>query len=429
MENFGGMGVEVPLQHSQNTSADTAHWEALIIPHLATDVAGDRVFTFTFAGNEERTWAVEDLEGNKLDFEAGQNYQYHFTVKEKTITTTTSDSMSNCYMVKPNTTLKFPVTRAYADSTNLRTGDAFADGTFKVKVIWADVSGLLTSPTTTLSNVSGTGPTAEVSVTAAAGKTGNAVIGIYKSTDTDTPVWSYHIWVTDPDDIITYTNQYTYSDTEYKFRFMDRNLGATAAGLGSGKGTGLFYQWGRKDPFPATGAPGDNQAEGKFTATDVSATTGTIVYTIKYPNIFIYQGGTSNSGDWHWGMRDNTLWGHNDVKSIYDPCPTGWRVPVNINMSSDTSPWFSYTSANGGTWANGYTWDGNNFPACGRRWGDRDAGILGTVGSFGRYWTASPYSLKSTTAANMGITYGTCNVYATGGDRAMGFSVRCVLEY
>jgi uncharacterized protein (TIGR02145 family) len=443
MENFGGTDVEVPLQYSHNTSSDTAHWEALIIPHLAMDVPGDRVFTFKFAGDEERPWAVEDLEGKKIDFEAGQNYQYSFIVKEKTITT--SDGMSNCYMVAPNTTLKFPVKRAYADATTLRTGDAFADGTFQVKVLWQDPANLLTSPTTTLANASGTGPMAEVSVTTASGKTGNAVIGIYKSSDTTKPVWSYHIWVTDPDEIVPWENT---KQTAAKYIFMDRNLGATAA-ANSIAGRGLLYQWGRKDPFPggpnkagdagAAGYAALSSFEGLGTTKKVTdssyagtdkTTAAQIIASIKHPTVFF---SSVANGDWL-STKDDGLWnvtsGSKRIKSIYDPCPEGWRVPEHVGNSGSeaNSPWKSLTTnafIEGDS--GGATFEASKnhsyYPAAGYR--SSSGGSFDYGGNSGVYWSASVtggngYYLYFRYYGNVAVAYSSL--------RANGFSVRCVQE-
>jgi hypothetical protein len=36
---------------------------------------------------------------------------------------------------------------------------------------------------------------------------------------------------------------------------------------------------------------------------------------------------------------NNALWGHGVVKSVYDPCPSGWRVPSFTDMYTNYSPW------------------------------------------------------------------------------------------
>ena len=74
---------------------------------------------------------------------------------------------------------------------------------------------------------------------------GNAVIG-YLDPATGLVKWSWHIWVTDREVTLTAANGY---------EWMDRNLGALNNTPGAVANRGLFYQWGRKDPFLPSSAP------------------------------------------------------------------------------------------------------------------------------------------------------------------------------
>jgi hypothetical protein len=197
---------------------------------------------------------------------------------------------------------------------------------------------------------------------------------------------------------------------------MNRNLGATFAGLGSGAGTGLFYQWGRKDPFPATGNPGTpDPTSATFTATNGPKT---MVEAIQSPGVFIGNYG----GDWL-DSSDSTLWGHENHKTIYDPCPKGWRVP---SQYSDTSPWFGWSASNFKWTDKGRTYgddpNAQYYPAAGYR--NYSNGRFSDVGSFGTYWSASVTG-----------SYGYCLDFSSGYVdpsydyyRAFGYSVRCVQE-
>jgi uncharacterized protein (TIGR02145 family) len=131
-------------------------------------------------------------------------------------------------------------------------------------------------------------------------------------------MWSWHIWVTDQPE------EHIYPDDAGVM--MDRNLGATSAIPGDVGALGLFYEWGRKDPFP-------NQQHGTtiyFWPGDVGSDKyyGTIEYAISHPMTFISK---NNNGDWLYSTdsrTDDTRWTtSNESKSIYDPCPLGWRVP------------------------------------------------------------------------------------------------------
>jgi hypothetical protein len=386
-------GTTIITPYTVSSSESTTVVEAIIAPHSGTT---GRTLTFTAGGKD---WTCM-LPGT-FAFEAGKVYALDATLNgEKTVV---SDKQTNCYIVATNTELTFPVTRAYESGTTLRTGGTYAAG-FGAEVVWEDAA------VTGTATVTGSGNTAKVTVKTNWGFPGNAVVKIYKAADAEkTAVWSYHIWVTDYDPAInTWTNN--------GFTFMDRNLGATEAGL-TEAARGLFYQWGRKDPFPT----------GTVTTVATSAATGTIAYTIKNPTTFITA--TSSSPqyyDWHYAARDNTLWGHGTTKSVYDPCPAGWRVPVNSTMTLYQSPWYRFTKSDVGTWNSGYIWYNASYSAAGNR--SMYNGELQNVGYGGYCWSASPVSdSSSSTACCLYFNSSYCYANYTY-NRPSGNSVRCVRE-
>ena len=139
-------------------------------------------------------------------------------------------------------------------------------------------------------------------------KPGNALIAVKDANGTI--LWSWHIWVVDFD---PFRSGQVYIGGNM---LMDRNLGAlTVVPTNDGmdySAYGLFYQWGRKDPFmiPDRGAIVPYDA-----ITAVSQNLSSIEQTIPNPTV-VYD-------DSYWG-DDQTLWG--EFKTKYDPCPTGWRV-------------------------------------------------------------------------------------------------------
>ena len=163
-------------------------------------------------------------------------------------------------------------------------------------------------------------------------KKGNAVIAAKNASGKI--LWSWHIWLTDePSKQVYYNNAGS---------MMDRNLGATTATPGSATSHGLMYQWGRKDPFPGMASyTSSSKAETSIkwpSAVTSTESIGTIAYTIENPTTFIkipveqVSNGTSGTstvypteGDWLYAERDDNLWA--STKTIYDPCPAGWRVP------------------------------------------------------------------------------------------------------
>lgn len=177
---------------------------------------------------------------------------------------------------------------------------------------------------------------------------GNAVIA---ATDSNGKIlWSWHIWCikasANPlENYTTYSNGVT---------FMNINLGAFANSNGATDNTslihdsyGLYYQWGRKDPFlrpyyhDCSGSEEEYVYGSAGSAVYVeyaesSAETGSVEYTIANPMTFITNPACVDSengdgiGDWM-HSANNTLWSGTS-KTLYDPCPYGWRVPAGSDF-------------------------------------------------------------------------------------------------
>ena len=147
---------------------------------------------------------------------------------------------------------------------------------------------------------------------------GNALIAAKNSSGVI--IWSWHIWV--PATTIT-QDTYGLSNSE----LMDRNLGAltVAPSGGDGRCYGLLYQWGRKDPFPGMKSTSSNSVVGVAgTATSVVTNAVAIEQTIANPTVYY----TVSDKDWNTTANDD-LWGKSTgKKTIYDPCPPGYKVPL-----------------------------------------------------------------------------------------------------
>ena len=251
-------------------------------------------------------------------------------------------------------------------------------------------------------------------------KEGNAVIAAKDASCNI--LWSWHIWLTDqPQGQKYYNNAGT---------MMDRNLGATSATPGDVGALGLLYQWGRKDPFLGS-------AESTIILSSVSSnsSSGTIAYATACPTTFITY--NSNNYDWYYtgsSSTDNTRWTTSkNSKSIYDPCPAGWRVPDGGSngvwskaKGSSSSFNHTYNSLSEGMNFSGKFGSASSiwYPASGYR--RYDDGSLSNVGSFGDYRSASPYDKR----AYLLFFYDDgCYVYPSGyTTRAGGQSVRCLQE-
>ena len=222
---------------------------------------------------------------------------------------------------------------------------------------------------------------------------GNAVIA---AKDADGNIlWSWHIWLTDAPQGQTYNNNAGV--------MMDRNLGATSATPGDVGALGLLYQWGRKDPFLNSSSI-SSYTEARSTiiwplAVSSSSSTGIIAYATSHPTTFITNNGKNS--DWYYtgsSSTDDTRW--QSSKTIYDPCPAGWRVPDGGSSGvwskafgtsrdwevfsnwDDTNKGIDFSKTNIKLGSSGPIW----YPASGGRY--YASGTL--VGGYGYYCSVSP---------------------------------------
>lgn len=256
-------------------------------------------------------------------------------------------------------------------------------------------------------------------------KEGNAVIA---AKDANGKIlWSWHIWLTDQPQEHVYKNN--------AGTMMDRNLGATSATAGDIGALGLLYQWGRKDPFLGSSSI-NNSTLAKSTINwpppvPSNNSTGTIEYAIVNPTTFITANG--NNSDWYYTetySTDNTRWTEsNKTKSIYDPCPAGWRVPDGGDDGIWTKGGFgdtTYDDVNHGISFSisspSVTW----YPAAGYLY--RETGNLSlSARDAGGYWSCSCF-FDYGEAHNLFFLYSGGVRPSSVDTRATGLSVRCQKE-
>ena len=250
-------------------------------------------------------------------------------------------------------------------------------------------------------------------------KNGNASIAARNSKDVI--LCSWHIWCSEEG-----WNDHVYANNAGTM--MDRNLGATSATPGDIGAFGLLYQWGRKDPFMGTCAKsGTTLAASTGSWNTVSGGQKTIDWAEENPTTFI----CSNVGEWCTGTgaheSDYTKRWMESKKTMYDPCPIGYRVPdggengfwatANGEVTDDSTNCGRYwTLADGETTA----W----YPIVGYR--SRHSGSLIYVGEDGYYWSASPNPGDITQAYYLLFSGGGYLAYSR--DRGDGLPVRCVRE-
>lgn len=203
----------------------------------------------------------------------------------------------------------------------------------------------------------------------------NAIVAVRDASGTI--MWSWHIWVTERDINQTHKvddwsngatydmmssnlgwvdgKQVYYDPREFKFTFKQKKTGEektmTVTQVGETfdyKDAGsTYYQWGRKDPIVALknrDKTGVNDYRRLDTPTDeylyktqpgwVTSAEG-----IKHPNVYYVQNATYSStawltGDayspklWNVDGREEDVWVANSRKTVYDPSPKGFKVPV-----------------------------------------------------------------------------------------------------
>lgn len=174
---------------------------------------------------------------------------------------------------------------------------------------------------------------------------GNAVIAAKNSAGII--LWSWHIWVPSSEVADITDSDFVNASSG---KIMDRNLGAiepAVAGTSEVPTTafGLYYQWGRKDPFLTS-----NLTRNASVAFSTSSSWVTTETAIQNPTVFYKQQDKSTSpATYNWNSSEITTFWDNSGKTIYDPCPPGYRVDVYNDAKrmwkySDTSSWEANTT-------------------------------------------------------------------------------------
>ena len=297
---------------------------------------------------------------------------------------------------------------------------------------------------------------------------GNALLAAFD--EAGNIVWSWHIWMTDKPEVYDYQNNFIEQSGGQTngYYCMDRNLGATdATALGDYETFGLYYQWGRKDPFigdkkeertrdidnggwkNVVKAFGNGNtltvcntaySQAKWSSISTSSKIGTIAYVTANPMTFLYSG-TGSTANWLdvKGLSseeknnicydaDKSLW-RPFQKSNYDPCPVGYQVPRKamwVALDSKTSLCTDYKGFVNTTSAGASVW----YPSAGYRSAHpSDEGSLMSVQNdtgFVKIWS-SELEVSETAYS---FTYNYPYFYASqGAGWGNGYNVRCVKIY
>ena len=248
---------------------------------------------------------------------------------------------------------------------------------------------------------------------------GNAVVAV-RNADGEI-LWSWHIWIPE-----TSVGTSSFSGIMGE-DLMDRNLGALVATVDGEasvdpRSYGLMYQWGRKDPFTAAGEfNGSSPATWAGEPDEVADGQITLEESIAFPRRL----GHVNNGDWLL-EADDLLWTETE-KTLYDPCPPGYRVPTPVGSAPF---WSSDLTTQAGWYANVASgWfrigapEASVFPIAGYR-DDYSVGGLAKVGVRTLYWVSRGAGATGSCAnlrSDSGYKFGSAPKARLG-------SVRCVVE-
>lgn len=188
---------------------------------------------------------------------------------------------------------------------------------------------------------------------------------------------------------------------------------------------GKLYQWGRK--YGQGYSTGYDASVPEIVEGPISAINGQKDI---YSNTFFTA--SESPYDWTSPQKDD-LWNSgtedNPVKTEYDPCPEGWRVPTYAELGRLNNTYSSFITVGdqkGLYFCGDYTYLDNApqvfFPAAGFRYSND--GTAYDRGGYGYYWSSRPYISY---AGDLDFYSSRVTMYNYG-RRAHGYSVRCVQE-
>lgn len=432
-------GTSVPM--SGEFTYDLADPDAGLVPRAESQagikisfvnqpVIGEKIIAYAVVapgrhkGNEWNCEFITDRHSVKFsttvlcDLEAGKYYTVPLDVtvlsnnqaEYEDLPQTETEETANCYIVTETGEHKFLATVIGNGEAGILPEAGFHTSSAIINprsagLLWSDVDGFISDVRLEAGEVHYT----------VNSLSGNAVIAVYSGPDrTGVILWSWHIWGTGgeipADEVIT-------NRVGAKFTMMDRTLGAHS----KTSICATLYQWGRKDPFPNTKTYFvDGEEVDILDEFPVYQSSGTLQEGIENPGCFI-RFGTEN--DWL-AERHDALWGdeynatsYNDAsagqgwaygKTIYDPCPAGYRV-------SGSYAWTGFVNTSSSLFAtkdsnieyvkfdNGYYFkrnesdtEGTFYPMVGSRgqYGGADGGINSQgnylAGYNAGYWKSNP---------------------------------------
>ena len=298
---------------------------------------GEHELTVDYYGNQTEWISDLKVEGNDISFAyqkndlsiprfasvtmtfkdaAGVSLAHRFDVFQRVgdgnavVDLTEGGKWANCYL------LDQPDATSYCFEPKHVSGEAVSGQLRTAEVLWETAQN-------TVENLVFDHNANKIFFTKTAGAKGNAVVALKDYNGN--LLWSFHLWA---------TSQPVKEISLGGVTFLDRNIGAVSASAPLQTETdavGMFYQWGRKDPFPAPSKFGE--ANGVLSAVYPAGAielqtkqAGVSLETaIKTPSVYYW--GNDNSGSEDWSQVQNDGYWNTASKTDYDPCPYGYVVP------------------------------------------------------------------------------------------------------
>ena len=263
-------------------------------------------------------------------------------------------------------------------------------------------------------------------------------VAIYGA-DQTTVIWSFIIWMTPT------PAEHPYGNTGYVV--LDRNLGTYMTCEGDNwKQNGVYFQWGRPTPVGWSGTVGTN----------IPTEATNVRFSIENPRALLYTNNVDNTkSDWYLGAwtgartdRKDDFWGNPNEsstylnpsdghKSIYDPCPKGYRV-VSPRVLDEIEQKGEFVKQSA-TAVFKYCYDGTNYaywPLAGCKWGSNGGNNgnntgLDTAKGAACYWSnssASSYGNDKDQGATSLYYKVSDKTWTHSSGRSHAFSVRCMKD-
>lgn len=432
-----GKNISVLIPAYTDYSISVSDVNGYITPDISTFTSQPyylRKVSFNYVYNPIRDLSLYDIYGNPI-----------------------SRSTANCYIVKEAGKYKFPLVYGNAIKDGAINSAAYTKNSgsyshdfvnYKGNVIVSpyiitDTGETITSAQLSIADtdniftdiaLSGTGTDTYVTFNiASVPETGaNGVISI--KDNSGTIMWNWHIWVW-PYDLtpVEITNA-----TGVAYNILPVNLATkldTADSINTTTGwKNWFYQFGRPTPILCPSAYNSTNNHASFGVLSYAAASiaSNIQTGIKNPATF-YKYSSSYNYNWFQTNSSKTynLWDaactstdnsdNNVVKTVYDPCPIGFKMPngntfTGFSVINDMHGIVKFTRYSGDS-------TGVGFPMSGFR--SYSDGSLNLVGSYGYVWLSSAGSQNRAYSLYFNSSYVYPQNYS---NRASGYSVRPVAD-